>query len=88
MSIAETRLEIRYRRIDDLKPDPRNPRQHTRKQIKQLARSIETFGFTVPALVDTIIRRWQKLFGNVARHAETCCAFDDLAREAEVAHAA
>src|SRR6266704_2679889 len=52
MSIAETRLEIRYRRIDDLKPDPRNPRQHTRKQIKQLARSIETFGFTVPALVD------------------------------------
>src|SRR5260370_37795998 len=52
MSIAETRLEIRYRRIDDLKPDPRNPRQHTRKQIRQLARSIETFGFTVPALVD------------------------------------
>ena len=46
------RLEIVYRRIDDLKPDPRNPRQHTRKQIKQLARSIETFGFTVPALVD------------------------------------
>src|SRR5712671_4339500 len=52
MSIAEARLEIRYRRIDDLKPDPRNPRQHTRKQIQQLARSIETFGFTVPALVD------------------------------------
>jgi DNA modification methylase len=52
MSIAETRLEIRYRRIDDLRPDPRNPRQHTRKQIKQLACSIETFGFTVPALVD------------------------------------
>src|SRR5258708_281235 len=52
MNIHQTRLEIRYRRIDELTPDPRNPRQHTRKQIKQLARSIETFGFTVPALVD------------------------------------
>src|SRR3954454_10418162 len=46
------RLEILYRPIEELTPDPRNPRQHTRKQIKQLARSIETFGFTVPALVD------------------------------------
>src|ERR1700738_4440835 len=46
------RLEIVYRRIEELKPDPRNPRHHRRKQIKQLARSIETFGFTVPALVD------------------------------------
>jgi DNA modification methylase len=46
------RLEIHYRRIEELKPDPSNPRHHSRKQIKQLARSIETFGFTVPALVD------------------------------------
>jgi DNA modification methylase len=46
------RLEVVYRRIEELKPDPRNPRHHSRKQIKQLARSIETFGFTVPALVD------------------------------------
>jgi DNA modification methylase len=46
------RLEIVYRPIEDLKPDPRNPRHHSRKQIKQLTRSIETFGFTVPALID------------------------------------
>jgi DNA modification methylase len=46
------RLELVYRPIDELKPDPRNPRHHGRKQIKQLTRSIETFGFTVPALVD------------------------------------
>src|ERR1700720_3818334 len=45
-------LEIVYRRVEELKPDSRNPRHHNRKQIKQLARSIETFGFTVPALVD------------------------------------
>jgi hypothetical protein len=31
------RLEIVYRRIEELKPDSRNPRHHNRKQIKQLA---------------------------------------------------
>jgi len=41
-----------------------------------------------PLYVDTIIRRWQKLTGNVARHAETGRAFNDLAGEAEVANAA
>jgi DNA modification methylase len=41
-----------------------------------------------PAYVDTIIRRWQKLTGGIARHAETGRAFDDLAREGEVANAA
>jgi DNA modification methylase len=52
MSIDATRLEIRYRRIDDLIPSPHNARLHTRKQIKQLAASIDAFGFWVPALVD------------------------------------
>lgn len=39
--------------------------------------------------VDTIIRRWQKLSGGVARHAQTGRSFDDLAAEVvEVADAA
>jgi len=46
------RLEIVYRRLDELKPDPKNPRHHTKKQIRQLKASIGTFGFTVPALID------------------------------------
>jgi ParB-like chromosome segregation protein Spo0J len=46
------RLEIVYRRIDELKRDPNNPKKHPRKQVKQLVRSIETFGFTTPALID------------------------------------
>jgi DNA modification methylase len=49
---ANRRLQIVYRRIDELQLNPRNPRQHNRRQINQLAGSIETFGFTVPALVD------------------------------------
>jgi DNA modification methylase len=41
-----------------------------------------------PIHVDTIIHRWQALTGGRARHAATDRDFDDLAREAEVAHAA
>ena len=41
-----------------------------------------------PVFVDTIIRRWQKLTGGTATHAETGRTFDDLEREAEVANAA
>ena len=45
-------MAIVYRRVVDLKPDPRNPRHHSKKQIRQIAKSIETFGFVVPVTVD------------------------------------
>src|SRR5258708_38430751 len=35
-----------------LKPHPKNPRRHTVAQIRAIAKSIETFGFTSPVLVD------------------------------------
>lgn len=41
-----------------------------------------------PGYVDTIIRRWQGLFGGIARHAVSGRAFDDLAGAAEVGDAA
>jgi DNA modification methylase len=47
-----SRLSVVYRRIDDLKPDPANPRLHSKKQIRQIANSIEVFGFIVPILID------------------------------------
>src|SRR4051812_6200451 len=47
---------IVHRPIDLLKPDPGNPRQHSKKQIGQIARSIKTFGFNVPILVDPHLR--------------------------------
>jgi DNA modification methylase len=49
-------IQITYHRIADLKPDPRNPRMHSSKQIRQLAASIKTFGFNVPVLVDRKLR--------------------------------
>lgn len=43
---------IEPRRIDTLSPNARNPRTHSKKQIRQIADSIETFGFTSPVLID------------------------------------
>ena len=46
-------LKIAYRDPALLKPRARNPRTHTpKKQIKQIAASIEQFGFVSPVLVD------------------------------------
>ena len=50
---SHTSLAINYRRVEELKLNPRNPRHHPSKQIKQIAKSIETFGFIVPVLLDS-----------------------------------
>jgi DNA modification methylase len=49
---GRNQLEIVYRRIEDLVPDPANARVHQKSQISQLARSIKTFGFNIPIVVD------------------------------------
>ena len=49
-------LAVVWRRIEALRPDPANPRSHSPKQIRQLARSIGAFGFNVPILVDRTLR--------------------------------
>lgn len=49
---------IEERSIESLKPYARNARTHSKKQIKQIAASIERFGFTNPVLIgddDSII---------------------------------
>jgi ParB-like chromosome segregation protein Spo0J len=38
--------------IDQIKPNPSNPREHSPAHITQIARSIEEFGFTTLILVD------------------------------------
>jgi ParB-like chromosome segregation protein Spo0J len=51
-SSAAKSLQIVFRLIEELKPDPANPRRHSKKQIRQIANSIATFGFLCPVLVD------------------------------------
>ena len=40
------------RPLSELKLDANNPRTHSRKQVRQIARSIKAFGFNVPVLTD------------------------------------
>ncbi|MEO0548283.1 MAG: DNA methyltransferase [Pseudomonadota bacterium] len=43
---------VEHAPLSSLKPSPRNARTHSKAQIKQIAASIEEFGFTNPALID------------------------------------
>ena len=49
-------LTVVWRRIEVLRPHSANPRSHGPKQVSELARSIKTFGFNVPILVDPTLR--------------------------------
>ena len=52
ISSPSLHLVVVYRRVETLKPDPANPRLHSKKQTRQIASSIATFGFNVPILID------------------------------------
>jgi DNA modification methylase len=46
------KLKVTYQNPAALKPRARNPRTHSKKQIRQIAESIQRFGFTNPVLID------------------------------------
>ena len=46
------KLQVEYLDIGQLRPSPHNARIHSDRQIRQIERSIEQYGFTNPALVD------------------------------------
>ncbi len=45
-------LTITNLAVDEIRPNPRNPRTHSAKQVSQIAASIREFGFTNPILID------------------------------------
>lgn len=47
-----SQLDVVSRQIAELTLHPKNPRLHSRPQIRQIARSIQAFGFCVPVLLD------------------------------------
>lgn len=48
--------KIAYRDLVTLKPDPANARTHSNAQVERLAALIRRFGWTVPILVDDMVR--------------------------------
>ena len=51
-SASAAHSTVIMRKICELKLSPRNPRIHSKRQIRQIARSIKAFGFNVPVLID------------------------------------
>ncbi|MBA3912965.1 MAG: ParB N-terminal domain-containing protein [Acidobacteriales bacterium] len=49
---SHSKLLIVYRPIENLVPNPRNARIHSKRQIRQIADSIKAFGFNNPVLLD------------------------------------
>jgi len=47
-----TRLKVVYERIEDLVEHPQNARTHSKRQIAQIAASVEAYGWTNPVIVD------------------------------------
>ncbi|MDD3594593.1 MAG: site-specific DNA-methyltransferase [Candidatus Gastranaerophilales bacterium] len=47
------RLEITYKKPGDLKPNPKNARTHSKKQVHQIANSIKQLGFNNPILIES-----------------------------------
>src|SRR6266853_6328137 len=48
---SSTRLSLEYKPVENLTPNPNNPRIHSDRQIRQIARSIEAFGFVSPVVI-------------------------------------
>jgi len=45
-------MKIEERKIEDIRPYPKNAKEHKEKQIKKIADSIKEFGFNQPLVVD------------------------------------
>jgi len=45
-------MKIEYMLVHELRAYPNNARTHSRKQLRQIANSIEKFGFCNPVLID------------------------------------
>ena len=50
--VHTSRIAILYEPIELLKPDPKNERKHSKRQIRQVARSVHEFGFNIPVAID------------------------------------
>ena len=53
LSSALRNLTVTYRRADELVPYDQNARTHSKRQIEQIATSMQEFGFTNPILIDS-----------------------------------
>jgi DNA modification methylase len=73
MSVPENNVNLTP--IDQIKPNPSNPREHSPEHITQIARSIKEFGFTTSILVD---ETWMILAGEGKWRAAKQCNMTEV----------
>ena len=63
-----TKYNVKWVKINDIKPYARNAKKHDDKQIANVAESIKQFGWQQPIVCDAdgIIKRWETLTGEKA----------------------
>jgi hypothetical protein len=49
------KIEVQYLPTDSLIPNPRNARVHSKRQVDQLARSIDLLGTTAPMVTSPVV---------------------------------
>jgi hypothetical protein len=76
--MAQRILAVEYCPLDSIRFDPRNPRPHCKKQVWQIERSIEAFGFDVPVLLDG---RGRLITGQSAVQESTGRTFNEIEEE-------
>ena len=60
-----TELKMEYLAVREIRPDPSNPRLHGKRHVRQIAKSIDAFGFNAPILIDDE----KQIVGGHGRHA-------------------
>lgn len=85
------RADVELIAISDLKPWARNARTHSKKQVRQIAESIETFGFTNPVLIDerrTILAGHGRVEAArlLGRDEVPCLRLDDMSEDEKRAY--
>lgn len=85
--MSDSQLDVKrslvYRPTEGLHPNPKNPNQHSAKQLRQLVKSIKAFGFNTPIIIDKNSQivaghgRWRAAGQLGLREVPTIC-LDDL----------
>jgi DNA modification methylase len=76
---AMPQLQVVSRQLLELNPNTKNARRHAKKQILQIARSIDRFGFVFPILIDSHDRiiaghgRWEAAKASGLKQVPTIC---------------
>lgn len=79
-------MKILYKNVDDLIPYENNTKKHDKKQIKNVATSIDKYGFVQPLVIDknnVVVIGHCRLLGAKQLKMETvpCVCVDDLTEE-------